>query len=263
MNMDTMLTALFGLEGKVALITGASRGIGLATAKLFCAAGAKVVLSSNEPAACEEQAAILRAQGGEAEGIGCDVSREAELDRLVAETGKRCGAIDVLVCNAGAAPHFGAISSASDADYELTLTVNLRHSLWLTNRVAGSMAARGEGSIILMSSIAALRGADKIGLYALAKAAIAQLARNLALEWGPSNVRVNAISPGLIRTHFASGILDDPVVLKKRLAATPLRRLGEPDEVAALALYLASPASAFVTGQNHVIDGGLVVHNGN
>lgn len=253
----------FRLDGKVALVTGASSGIGLASAKAFAEAGARVVLSSNEDEACLQQADALVAAGYEAIGIGCDVTDQAQLDALVRQTEDRWGGIDVLMCNAGAAPHFGPIASASDEMVDFTWKVNLGHSLWLTNRVAGKMADRGGGSIILMSSIAALRGADKIGVYALAKAAIAQLARNLALEWGPAGIRANSIAPGLIQTNFASGILDVPAVLAQRLAATPLRRLGTVEDIAATALFLASDGGSFVTGQNLVVDGGLVIHNGN
>ena len=256
------MQSLFSLGGKVALITGASRGIGLATAQAFVAAGAKVVLSSNETEECKRLAEAFRAAGGDAVGIGCDVTRKEEIARLVNEADDAYGRIDILVCNAGAAPHFGPLNTATDEDYDFTMTVNLRHSIWLTNLVAPAMAERGEGAIILMSSIAALRGANKIGLYSMAKSAIAQLARNLALEWGGSNVRANSIAPGLIATHFASGILDNPAVLATRLAATPLKRLGKPEEIASVALFLASPASSFLTGQNIVVDGGQVIFNG-
>lgn len=262
MNPRDVTLSRFRLDGRVALVTGASRGIGLATARAFAGAGARVILSSNEPENCYAEAQALRDQGCEATGIGCDVTEPAELDNLVSKSCEVFGPVDILVCNAGAAPHFGSLESASEADIDFTLAVNLRHSIWLTNRVASGMADRGDGAIILMSSIAALRGADKIGVYAMVKSAIAQLARNLALEWGPRNVRVNSIAPGLIRTNFASGILDNPAVLEKRLASTPLRRLGEPEDIAAAALFLASPAGSFVTAQNIVVDGGLTMYNG-
>ncbi len=253
---------MFSLEGKTALITGASRGIGLATAIAFIEAGAQVILSSNEADECARLAEAFRVGGAEALGIGCDVTRKDDLERLVKEAQAGLGPIDILVCNAGAAPHFGPLESATDEDFDVTMTVNLRHSIWLTNLIAPGMAARGEGSIILMSSIAALRGADKIGLYAMAKSAIAQLARNLALEWGGANVRANSIAPGLIQTNFASGILDNPAVLETRLRATPLKRLGKAEEIASVALFLACSASSFVTGQNIVADGGQMMFNG-
>ena len=253
----------FDLTGKVAVVTGASRGIGLASATAFAEAGANVVLASDEPEVCAARAGELVAAGYRAIGVGCDVTRRDQLELLVWTAEERFGGIDILMCNAGASPHFGPIAGATDEEIELTMTVNLRHTLWLTNLVASKMAARGGGAILMMSSIAALRGADKIGVYALAKAAIAQLARNIALEWGPSGIRANSLAPGLIRTNFGSGILDNPEVLAKRLAATPLRRLGEVEDIAGAALFLVSEAGSFITGQNLVIDGGLVIHNGN
>jgi NAD(P)-dependent dehydrogenase (short-subunit alcohol dehydrogenase family) len=243
-------------------VTGASRGIGLATARLLAAAGAKVVISSNEAAACAELADEMRKGGAAAVGIGCDVTQLEEVGHLVEESNRAFGRIDILMCIAGAAPHFGPLHTASEADYETTMAANLRHSIWLTNLVAPQMAERREGSIVLMSSIAASRGAHRIGLYAMAKSAIAQLARNLSLEWGEFNVRANSIAPGLIDTNFATGILDNPVVRNQRLASTPLRRIGKPEEIASVALFLASPASSFLTGQNIVVDGGQTMFNG-
>lgn len=256
------MTAAFDLTGKVALVTGASRGIGLASARAFAAAGASVVISSNETEECVRLAGEFADAGHEAIGIGCDVTDRHDIERLVDRANAHFGRIDVLLCNAGAAPHFGPLSSASDEQYDFTMTVNLRHSIWLTNIVAAQMAGRRDGSIILMSSIACLRGAHRIGLYSMAKAGILQLARNLALEWGSAGVRANSIAPGLIQTNFASGILDDPVVLAKRLDQTPLGRLGQAEEIANVALFLASPAASFVTGQNLVVDGGQTMFNG-
>jgi NAD(P)-dependent dehydrogenase (short-subunit alcohol dehydrogenase family) len=157
----------------------------------------------------------------------------------------------------------GPLGSASDADWDLTMTVNLRSVHWLTSRIVPKMAESGGGSVILISSISGVRGNKAIGLYGLSKAAGAQLARNLAVEWGPQNVRVNAISPGLIRTQFATPLLENPNVLERRLSLTPLRRVGEPHEIAGVAVMLASPAGAFVTGQNLIVDGGTTISDGN
>jgi len=175
----------------------------------------------------------------------------------------RYGCIDVLVCNAGIQPPHGPLHERSDSDWDATMTVNLRSVLWLTSLVIPEMAARREGSVILMASISAVRGNKAIGLYALSKAACAQLARNLAVEWGPSNVRVNSIAPGLIATDFSRSLMDNPEALKRRLALTPLRRAGEPAEVAGVAVMLAARAGAFVTGQNLIVDGGTVISDGN
>lgn len=258
-----MKSDLFDLIGKVALVTGATRGIGRAIAEGFAQHGAAVVISSNEGDACESVAAELRGAGCNAVGIACDVSSRDELDRLVTRTLETFSKIDILVCNAGVAPHMGPIASASDADWDVTMTVNLRSVLWLTSLAIPGMAERRDGSVIIISSIAGVRGNKSIGLYGLSKAATAELARNLAVEWGPSNIRVNAISPGLVRTEFARPLLDDASVMERRLALTPLRRAGTPQEIAGVAVMLAAAAGAFVTDQNIIVDGGTVIGDGN
>ena len=255
--------SLFDLRGQVALVTGAGRGIGLAVAQAMGEAGARVMLSSNEPVECETQAAALRERGIDARAMGCDVSQHQEVQGLVQATLDALGQIDILVCNAGVAPHMGPIASASDADYDLTMTVNLRSVLWLTSEVIAHMVPRGSGSVILMSSIAGLRGNKGLGLYGLSKAALAELARNLAVEWGPAGIRINAISPGVTRTEFARPLTDQPDVLARRIALTPLRRIAEPEEIAGAAVFLAARAGGFITGHNLVIDGGTTIGDGN
>lgn len=257
-----MASDLFDLSGRVALVTGATRGIGRAVAEAFAQHGAAVVISSNERDACESIAAELRGAGCNVVGIPCDVASRDELERLVSQTLEAFSKIDILVCNAGVAPHMGPIASASDADWDVTMTVNLRSVLWLTGLVIPGMAERRDGSVIIISSIAGVRGNKAIGLYGLSKAASAELARNLAVEWGPSNIRANAISPGLIRTEFARPLLDDASVMERRLALTPLRRAGTPQEIAGVAVMLAAAAGAFVTGQNIIVDGGTVIGDG-
>jgi len=257
------MTELFSLKGKVALLTGASRGIGLSIATEMARAGARVVLSSDMPAACAEAAAALRNQGMDVVGLPCDVAQRGQLEALVQQCLALRDRIDVLVCNAGVAPPFGPIAATSDADWDLTMTVNLRSVLWLTSLVIPGMAARRDGSVILTASLSSVRGNKSIGLYALSKAGLAQLARNLAVEWGPANVRVNSISPGLIATEFARPLLDNPELLARRLASTPLRRAGEPHEVAGVAVMLAGPAGAYVTGQNLIVDGGTLISDRN
>jgi len=254
-----MASSLFDLSGKVALVTGSHRGIGLSIAREMGLCGARVVVSSNEEEGCQAATEELKAEGIDAIGIACDVGEDAELDRLVSETRKTFGGIDILVCNAGINPHFGPMAVATDSEYDAIMRINLRSAVQLCNRVLPEMAERRAGSVILTSSISGLRGNARIGVYALSKAAIAQLARNLAVEFGPSNVRVNAISPGLIRTEFATPILGNAEGLAKRLEKTPLRRVGEAREIAGAAVFLASDAGAFVTGHNLVVDGGTVI----
>lgn len=255
--------SLFDLSSQSALVTGASRGIGLAVATALGEAGAKVILSSDEGAECEAQAAALRARGIDAQAVACDVTQRGQIDALVDAALRLCGAIDILVCNAGVAPHMGPIAGASDADYEMTMTVNLRSVLWLTSAVIAHMVPRRSGSVVLMSSIAGVRGNKGLGLYGLSKAALAQLARNLAVEWGPSGIRVNALSPGVTRTAFARPLTDDAAVMQRRLALTPLRRIAEPEEIAGAALFLVSRAGGFVTGHNLIADGGTTIGDGN
>ena len=254
-----MSTSLFDLSGKVALITGAHRGIGYAIAEEMGLAGAAVSICSNDGQGVADAADRLTGAGIVATGMECDVGVDADLDMLVEDTERRLGPIDILVCNAGINPHFGPMSAATDDEYDAIMRINLRSVVQLTKRVAPCMAARRGGAIILTSSLSGLRGNARIGVYALSKAALAQHARNLAVELGPDNVRVNAISPGLIRTEFASPILGNEDGLKRRLEKTPLRRVGEAREIAGAAVFLASAAGAFVTGHNLVVDGGTLI----
>ena len=258
-----MASTLFELTGKVALITGATRGIGRAVAVEMARAGARVVISSESAPDCERAASELRACGLDVVGIPCDVADRRQVETLVQQAQTIADRIDVLVCNAGVVPHSGPLASASDRDWDRTMTINLRSVLWLTSLAIPGMARRHDGVVILTSSLAGLRGNKAIGLYALSKAGIAQLARNLAVEWGPDNVRVNAISPGVIRTEFARPMFEDDAVLQRRIALTPLRRVGEPQEIAGVAVMLASRAGAFITGQNLVVDGGTLIGDGN
>lgn len=255
--------SLFDLSGKVALITGATRGIGLAIARQYGLAGARLGISSESPEDCQHAVDSLREQRLDAFALAADLSNEGEVAALAQGMLSHFARVDVLVCNAGVAPHMGPLSTATDAHWELTMTVNLRSAVWLTNALVPPMAAQGGGSVVFISSIAGVRGNKALGLYGLSKAALAQLARNLAVEWGPANVRVNAISPGVIETAFAQPLTTQPAVMEKRLALTPLRRVGTPDEVAGLALLLGTAGGAFTTGQNIVVDGGTTIGDGN
>ncbi len=249
---------LFDLTGKVAVITGSSRGIGRAIAERMAEAGAKVAISSRKAGPCEEVAlAINRARGEErAIAVPANISSKDELSKLVAATRTKWGRIDILVCNAASSPYFGPLSGISDEQFRKVFDNNILSTHWLAQMVAPEMAKRRDGSIIIVSSIGAFRGSPVVGAYNISKAADIQLARNLAIELGPSNVRVNCIAPGLIRTDFSRALWENKETLEQMTKPVPLRRIGEADEVAGAAVYLASPAAAFVTGETIVIDGG-------
>lgn len=250
---------LFGLTGKIALITGSSRGIGRSIAEAMAALGAKVVVSSRNADACEEVVNSIRSQGGDAHVIACNIGRKDEVAALVDKTRKHYGAIDILVCNAAVNPSFGPMKDLTDEAFDKIMSSNVKSNLWLCNLAIPDMATKGGGAVIIVSSIAGIRGSEVIGAYGISKAADFALARNLALEWGPKNVRVNCIAPGLIKTDFARALWENPARLKKRKAETPLRRIGMPDEIGGVAAFLASPAASFITGQIIVADGGITV----
>ncbi len=258
-----MASTLFDLTGKVALVTGSTKGIGRAIATELARHGAKVVISSRKAPACEEVAASINAElpngPGGAVSIPANISTKAELEKLVAATHAQLGKIDVLVCNAAVNPFYGSMRDLPDEAFQKILGVNIMANHWLVNLVLPEMIERKDGSIIVVSSIGGLRGHDTLGAYCISKAADLQLVRNLAVEHGQHNVRVNAISPGLIRTDFARALWENPVLLAERTINDPLRRIGEPDEIAGIAVYLASRASSFTTGQNFVIDGGSTI----
>ena len=253
--------SLFSLAGKVAIITGSSRGIGRAIAERFAEHGAKVVISSRKLEPCEQVAAAINAKhgAGSAIAVAANISSKEALQSLVAQTTQRLGPVDVLVCNAASNPYYGPMAGIADEQFRKILDNNIVANHWLINFVAPSMIERKGGSIIIVSSIGGLRGSPIIGAYCISKAADLQLARNLAVEYGPHNVRVNCIAPGLIRTDFARALWEDPAALAERNAETPLRRIGEPDEIAGAAVFLASPASSFMTGQAIVVDGGVTI----
>lgn len=250
---------IFDLTDKVAIITGSSRGIGRAIAEHMARFGARVVISSRTADDCESVAQAIRAEGGQAIAVPASISKPDELDALVQKTRDAWGRIDVLVCNAASNPYYGSLMDLPDALYDKTMRNNILSNLWLVKRTAPEMRARRDGAIIIVSSIAGVRGTPVLGVYALSKAADMQLARNLATELGPDNIRVNCIAPGLIRTDFARALWEDPERRTRREAQTPLRRLGEPDDIAGIAVMLASRAGAFITGQTIVADGGVTI----
>ncbi|MBL0085512.1 MAG: SDR family oxidoreductase [Ideonella sp.] len=252
---------LFDLSGKVAVITGSSRGIGRAIAQRMAEHGARVVISSRKAAPCAEVADAINARHGAGRAIvvPANISSKEDLQRLVDETLRQFGRIDVLVCNAASNPYYGPQAGIADEQFRKILDNNIVANHWLISMAAPQMIERRDGSIIIVSSIGGLRGSPVIGAYGISKAADMQLARNLAVEFGPHNVRVNCIAPGLIRTDFAKALWEDEAMLAQRTRTTPLRRIGEPDEIAGAAVFLASQAGSFVTGQSLVIDGGVTI----
>ena len=253
---------LFDLSGRTALVTGAGRGIGRASALALAEAGSAVVVSDIDLSAAQAVVDEIRVLGADAVAVRCDVGKDDDLTVLVQSALGRYGRIDTLVCNAGVQPCTGPIGEATDEAFSRTMDVNVKSTWRLTSLVTPGMAEHHDGSIIIISSVAGIRGNKALGVYSISKAANASLARNLAVEFGPYNVRANAISPGVIDTEFARPLTDNAAYTARRVALTPLRRLGTPDDVAGAVVYLASPAGSFVSGHNLVIDGGTLVGDG-
>ncbi|MCP4327833.1 MAG: SDR family oxidoreductase [Alphaproteobacteria bacterium] len=253
---------LFDLSGKVAIVTGATKGIGRAIAEVLAAAGAKVVVSSRKADACKTVAEAIAAAGGTAIDIACNVSHQDDLENLVERTLAEWGRIDILVCNAAVNPHYGPMLGVSEAAYDKIMDTNVKSTLWLCNLVLPQMAERRDGTVIIVSSIGGLKGHDKLGIYGLAKAANLQLARNLAVEWGPHNIRANCIAPGIVKTDMARTLWEDRETHDEAVRHYPLGRLGEPVDIAGTALLLASRAGSWITGQAIVVDGGVTIASG-
>ncbi len=253
--------SLFDLSGKSAIITGSSRGIGKAIAEQFAAAGAKVTISSRKPGPCQEVAGALNEKHGDGTAIAipANISEKAELQAMVDATNEAFGKVDIVVCNAASNPYYGPMEGISDEAFEKILSNNIISNHWLVQMCAPQMRERKDGAIIIVSSIGGLRASPVIGAYNISKAADFQLVRNLAAEYGPDNVRVNAIAPGLIKTDFARALWENPKTLERATSTTPLRRIGEPVEIAGAAVYMASDAGSFMTGQMMVVDGGQTV----
>jgi NAD(P)-dependent dehydrogenase (short-subunit alcohol dehydrogenase family) len=255
------MPSLFDLTGKVAIVTGSSKGIGRAIAQRLAEHGARVTISSRKLPACEEVAnEINKLHGaGRASACAANISSKEALQALVDHTNQVFGRIDVVVCNAAANPYYGPLGGISDEAFRKILDNNIISNHWLINMCVPQMIERKDGSVIIVSSIGGLRGSPIIGAYNISKAADLQLARNLAHEYGPHGVRVNCIAPGLVRTDFARALWENPETLERATRTAPLRRIGEPDEIAGAAVYLASRASSFTTGQAIVCDGGVTI----
>lgn len=252
------MTALFDLTGKTAIVTGSSRGIGKAIVEQLAAHGARVVVSSRKAEPCQAVADAINARhgAGTAIVIPANISAKDDLQRLVDETNAAFGQIDIVVCNAASNPYFGPMAGIADDVFAKILQNNIISNHWLISMVAPQMQARKDGAIVIISSIGGLKATNVIGAYNISKAADMQLARNLALEFGPDNIRVNCIAPGLVQTDFARALWENPAILKEATAHSCLKRIGQPDEIAGMAVFLCSKAGDFTTGQTFVIDGG-------
>jgi NAD(P)-dependent dehydrogenase (short-subunit alcohol dehydrogenase family) len=254
---------LFDLSGKVAIVTGSTKGIGEAIAHRMAEHGAKVVVSSRKADACDRVASDINNTWGKgkevAYAVPCNINLKEQLEQLVAKTRAKWGKIDVLVCNAAVNPVFGSMTQMTDEAFDKIMGANVKSNHQLCNLVIPEMVARKDGSVIIVSSIGGLRGSPVLGAYCISKAADFQLARNIAVEFGAHNVRANCIAPGLIKTDFAKALWDNPQILERSTSTSPLKRIGEPDEIAGAAVFLASKAAAFMTGQTIVVDGGVTI----
>ncbi|MDA1331287.1 MAG: SDR family oxidoreductase [Proteobacteria bacterium] len=255
----TDVTNFFRLDNKVAIITGASRGIGKSIAIAYARYGAKVIVSSRKIEACQEVVNHIRAFGGEATATTANISDKSSLEDLVHFSRETYGGIDILVCNAASNPFYGQLKDIPDAVFEKILNNNILSNHWLSSLVTPHMETRNGGAILIVSSIAGLKGTPGLGAYAISKAADMQLIRNLAIELGDKKIKVNGIAPGLIRTDFAKVLWEDPITRTDYEQKTALKRLGDPNDIAGVALFLASDASAYITGQTIVVDGGITI----
>ncbi|WP_373487566.1 SDR family NAD(P)-dependent oxidoreductase [Blastomonas sp.] len=251
----------FDLTGRVAIITGSSRGIGRATAEQMAAHGAKVAISSRKQDACDAVAAELNARqgAGTAIAVAANISSKDDLQNLVTRTREDLGPIDILVCNAASNPYYGPMSGIADDQFRKIMDNNILSNHWIIQMVLPDMRERKAGAIIIISSIGGLQGSKSIGVYNISKAADFQLARNLAAELGNDNIRVNCIAPGLIQTDMARALWENPKLMDYIARVTPLGRIGQPNEIAGAAVFLASDASTYITGQSIVIDGGTTI----
>ncbi|MCB2097977.1 MAG: SDR family oxidoreductase [Parvularculaceae bacterium] len=262
--MAAYVTSLFDLTGKSAVVTGASRGIGAAIARRLAEHGANVVVSSRKIDACEEFSASINESLGRkaAHAAACNIARKDDLKALVEFADAVLGKVDILVSNAAVNPYFGSSEAITDEQFDKIMTANVKATHWLSQLVLPQMKARKDGSIIIISSIGAFVGSNAIGAYNISKAADLQLARNLAVEYGPLGIRANCICPGIVKTYFAEALWKDPKIEAMISKTLPLRRFGEPDDIAGGAVFLSSPAGRWMTGQQIVIDGGAMVSLG-
>ncbi len=256
------MNPLFDLTNKVAVITGSSRGIGRSIAENMARSGARVVISSRKREACDEVAAAICKEGGQAIAQAANIASREDLEALIARAREEWGQVDILVCNAATNPYYGPLQGLNDEMFDKMMHNNVRSNLWLCNMVLPEMGERKDGVIIVVSSIGGVKGNTTLGAYGITKAADMALVRNLAVEWGPKNIRVTCIAPGLIKTDFARALWENPELLAHTERMTPLARIGTPDEIGGLAACLASKAGGFLTGETIMVDGGMGISQG-
>jgi len=253
---------MFDLSGKVAVITGSSRGIGRSIAENMARAGARVVISSRKQEACEEVAEVIQSEGGEAIAIAASLGHQDQLEAMINQTFETWGRIDILVCNAAINPHYGSLTGVDNELFDKMMHCNVRDNLFLCKLVLPEMADRNDGTIIVISSVGGIRGNSVLGAYGITKAADMALVRNLAVEWGKKNIRINCIAPGLIKTDFARALWENPKMRSHLENMTPLGRIGDPDDIGLLATFLATKGGAFITGETIIADGGMSISQG-
>ena len=255
----TTVSIPYSLEGKVAIVTGGSKGIGLSIVHHLAQLGARVAIASRKLDACEAAAAEVRDNGGEAIAIACNISRRDECENLVKRAHDTWGRVDIFVANAAVNPVYGPLAELTDDAFNKVMTSNVHSALWFANASMPLMAEQGEGSFIVVSSIGGLRGSPTLGAYGISKTADVGVVRSLAVEWGPKNITVNCIMPGLIKTDFARALWENEKLRDDRIARTPVRRLGEPEDIGGIAAFLAGPWARFITGEVIVADGGTTI----
>lgn len=253
------MTIPFSLAGKVAIVTGGSKGIGLSIVQHLSELGAKVAIASRKVDACEAVAAEVRQKGGDAIAVACNISRRNECENLVKVVHDKWGRVDTFVANAAVNPVYGPLTELSDEAFNKVMTSNVHSAIWFANAAMPLMAEQGGGSFIVVSSIGGLRGSPTLGAYGISKTADVGVVRSLAVEWGPKNITVNCIMPGLVKTEFARALWENESLRDDRIARTPVRRLGEPDDIGGIAAFLASPWARFITGEVIVADGGTTI----
>ena len=250
----------FSLAGKVAIVTGGSRGIGRSIAIALAEAGAAVAIAARKPEALAEAVAAVEAAGGRAIAVPTNVRRAEDLKQLIAETKREFGRIDILVNNAGTTPVFGPVEQTDEAAWDVIMNTNVKSMFFLSVQAREAMLEHGDGgAIVNVSSVGGFRASNVIGGYSISKAAVNMLTQVCARSWGGDGIRVNAIAPGLVKTEFARALWDNPEILKASTEGAALGRIGEPDEMAGAVVYLASRAASFVTGQTLLLDGGQII----